>query len=54
MSEEEQEPAKSNNSGHMKWVAEDGQAEVSFESDSSGRDSFEADMSLDVVSCVME
>ncbi|WVQ94019.1 hypothetical protein IAU59_001097 [Kwoniella sp. CBS 9459] len=34
--------------GELRWVHEDGTAEASFESDSSGGDSLEADMSLDI------
>ncbi|WVF66404.1 hypothetical protein IAT40_001144 [Kwoniella sp. CBS 6097] len=35
-------------SGQLQWVYEDGTAEASFESDSSGGDSLEADTSLDI------
>ncbi|KIY35243.1 hypothetical protein I305_02149 [Cryptococcus gattii E566] len=34
----------------LEWVYEDGQAEVSFDSESSYMDSFDADVSLDIVS----
>ncbi|WWC85540.1 uncharacterized protein L201_000404 [Kwoniella dendrophila CBS 6074] len=50
MSDEEdvqEEQIKSEN-GTLEWVHEDGTAEVSFESDSSGHDSLEADVSLDI------
>ncbi|WWD22333.1 hypothetical protein CI109_106824 [Kwoniella shandongensis] len=34
--------------GQLQWISEDGTAEVSFESESSGMDSLDADMSLDI------
>ncbi|WWC57837.1 uncharacterized protein I303_100372 [Kwoniella dejecticola CBS 10117] len=46
--EQEQEQEGAPTESPLQWVEEDGTAEVSFESESSGRDSFEADMSLDL------
>ncbi|WWD06077.1 hypothetical protein V865_004162 [Kwoniella europaea PYCC6329] len=48
MSDEEENEAGEAQNGELKWVYEDGTAEVSFESDSSGQDSLEADQSLDI------
>ncbi|WWC97303.1 hypothetical protein V866_004182 [Kwoniella sp. B9012] len=48
MSDEEENEAGETQNGELIWVHEDGTAEVSFESDSSGQDSLEADQSLDI------
>lgn len=47
------EPEPPNNEAgenQFEWVYEDGQAEISFDSESSNMDSFDADVSLDIVS----
>lgn len=47
------EPELPNNEtgeNQLEWVYEDGQAEISFDSESSNMDSFDADVSLDIVS----
>ncbi|OCF59896.1 hypothetical protein L486_02569 [Kwoniella mangroviensis CBS 10435] len=48
MSDEGEDEAGEPQNGELIWVHEDGTAEVSFESDSSGYDSLEADQSLDI------
>ncbi|WVW81504.1 hypothetical protein I302_103498 [Kwoniella bestiolae CBS 10118] len=45
---DEDEPQQDEQDEELKWIQEDGTAEVSFESDSSGQDSLEADQSLDI------
>jgi hypothetical protein len=48
--EDEQIDEVEEGQGGIRWVHEDGTAEVSFEDSESDHDSLDADMSLDVVS----
>lgn len=47
---EPEPPINETGENQLEWVYEDGQAEVSFDSESSYMDSFDADVSLDIVS----
>ena len=47
---EEEDAEQQNTVKELQWVQEDGQEDVSLEESDSDRDSFDADMSLDIVS----